>query len=288
MKINIKSLTILALMAHMSLFAIVDNVLSWSAAYVRSGTRNAATDAADAAVYNQAGTAFMKDGFHLEMGNQVLLKEYSHKANTVKYTDNTPVYLFPNLNLVYKQNRIAVFGAMNVVGGGGTVEYDSGSVTTAPLSGGGFKNKASASSIYLGYNAGGAYQVMDNLSIGGAVRYVTGEQSVKVTGKNSLQTVSPLLPDTKEYLTEEASAAYYGGIVSINYSPIPELLLAVRYEGVTYLKWTVDKSVNNLGFAGLVKNKGYEYVRELPALLAVGVAYDITSALRAEFNLNYA
>ena len=69
--------------------------------YIRTFTRNAASDSADAAHYNPAGLAWFKDGFYLNMGNQFVSKMYSHSYNdgstTTTWKDEKPVLLYPNL-----------------------------------------------------------------------------------------------------------------------------------------------------------------------------------------------
>ncbi|MBW2321629.1 MAG: hypothetical protein JRF31_12510 [Deltaproteobacteria bacterium] len=51
-----------------SLFAGgIENKHNWSAEYVRTLNRNAATDSADAVVYNPAGVMKMEDGFYLNL-----------------------------------------------------------------------------------------------------------------------------------------------------------------------------------------------------------------------------
>jgi len=62
-----------------SLFAGgIENKHNWSAEYVRTLNRNAATDSADAVVYNPAGVMKMEDGFYLNLTGQYVLKDYSN------------------------------------------------------------------------------------------------------------------------------------------------------------------------------------------------------------------
>ena len=56
----------------------IDNKHNWSAEWVRSLNRNAATDSADAVSYNPAGVMKMDNGFYLNATGQYALKEYSN------------------------------------------------------------------------------------------------------------------------------------------------------------------------------------------------------------------
>ena len=52
----------------------IDNKTNWSAEYIRTLNRNAATDYADIAAYNPAGTVKLQDGFILNGSLQYLGK----------------------------------------------------------------------------------------------------------------------------------------------------------------------------------------------------------------------
>jgi len=45
----------------------IENKHNWSAEYARTLNRNAATDSADAVVYNPAGVMSMEDGFYVNL-----------------------------------------------------------------------------------------------------------------------------------------------------------------------------------------------------------------------------
>src|SRR5210317_2673104 len=59
----------------------IDNKTNWSAEYIRTLNRNAATDYADIAAFNPAGTVKLQDGFILNGSAQYLSKEYTNNIS---------------------------------------------------------------------------------------------------------------------------------------------------------------------------------------------------------------
>jgi hypothetical protein len=57
------------------LFANIDNLSNMSAEWIRTGNRNAATDAADIVVYNPGGITELPDGFQVNIGNQTMIRK---------------------------------------------------------------------------------------------------------------------------------------------------------------------------------------------------------------------
>ena len=73
------SVALLQLTGVSSVFAGgVENLHNFSAEYVRTFNRNAATDSADAVVYNPAGTMQMADGSYVNLSLQYLDKDYKN------------------------------------------------------------------------------------------------------------------------------------------------------------------------------------------------------------------
>ncbi len=56
----------------------IDNKTNWSAEYIRTLNRNAATDYADIAAYNPAGTVKLEEGFIINGSIQFLSKKYEN------------------------------------------------------------------------------------------------------------------------------------------------------------------------------------------------------------------
>ena len=70
----------------------IDNKTNWSAEWVRTLNRNAATDFADIAMYNPAGTVKLHEGFTINGSFQYGLKEYTNNVSlpaAIPYTGCT-------------------------------------------------------------------------------------------------------------------------------------------------------------------------------------------------------
>ena len=141
--------TIFAAISASFIFASgVENKTNLSTGYLRNPSRNTENERPEAAFYNIAGTAFLKDGLWIGGGNQFVFKEYSNKLDTnntyssatyqaldvkipdYKSTDDTTVWLYPDLNAVYKKGRWAIFSNFGVYAGGGSLSYDEGTSAT--------------------------------------------------------------------------------------------------------------------------------------------------------------
>ena len=148
----------------------IENKHNWSAEWVRSLNRNAATDSADAVVYNPAGVMKMDNGFYLNASGQYALKDYSNTYLGIEYNTDEPDFV-PSLFALYKQDKWAAYGAVTVVVAGGKVDYENGDATTLGLasniitifnsmSAGSFAGildqRLEGKSYFIGYTIGGA------------------------------------------------------------------------------------------------------------------------------------
>lgn len=117
----------------------IENKTNMSTGYLRNPSRNVEAARPEASFYNIAGTGFMENGLHIEVGNQFIIKEYANtlatKAGTIpsgtKYNDETFVWFYPNIDIVYKMNNWAFFGNFGIYAGGGKLEYSEGTSLTA-------------------------------------------------------------------------------------------------------------------------------------------------------------
>ncbi|MDY2844306.1 MAG: hypothetical protein SOT81_10050 [Treponema sp.] len=141
---GLASLVSMAVFADFAFASGVENKTNLSTGYLRNPSRNTENERPEAAFYNIAGTAFLKDGLWIGGGNQFVFKEYSNKLDTnnaysafgisdYKSTDDTTVWLYPDLNAVYKKGRWAIFSNFGVYAGGGSLSYDEGTSATTLL-----------------------------------------------------------------------------------------------------------------------------------------------------------
>ena len=282
------------------------NKQNLSAEYVRSLNRNAATDMADAAAFNPAGTAMMGNGLYLKADVLYFYKDYSNQLPSTPSIlnlgtlDSEESSIIPGLFAVYKQDRWAGFFAVTIPGGGGYVRFDDGNSRTAMLSlpgafgglgtylGGPTGNPLNidqfikADSYYVGYSLGASYKIFDSLSVGGGVRYVDAYQKFKGTAQGSLNSVN-----VKIERTDEAFNYFLG----LDYAPIKDLNIALTYMSNTPLNFKADTNDNSPG--QVVSNSvgwadGTHEREDLPGYIGAGISYFIIpGTLRIEPNFTY-
>ena len=286
-----------------------ENKTNWSAEYIRTLNRNAATDSADIVMYNPAGTMKMEDGLYGNISAHYFPKDYNNKINGVDF-DQDESSIVPGLFALYKKDRWAgYFGVSNVVGGG-KVEFDDGLATThvigtgiqfganALLAGGGvpasfhytgFVHNFEGEHIGLGYTFGGAYKINDMFSIALAARYVDTEKEMKGGATISATNSFPGVNDPINVLAEfEEDAQGWGGVIGLNISPNDQLNIGIRYETRVGLDYDSDVKQDTHGILSAFDViDGGERERNLPAIFAIGVSYQVNPKIRLETNLTY-
>lgn len=280
----------------------IDNKTNWSAEYIRTLNRNAATDYGDIAAYNPAGTVKLTEGFTVNGSIQFLTKDYENNINGVAYESDEPSYI-PGIFGIYNTGKWSLFAAFSNYGGGGKVDYSNGNATTTaialgimmdPATGGVYDSIAAqrldAESHYLGYTFGGAFSFNDMISVSAAVRYIDSSRNV-----NSSITLNasglPAIPGQNPLTARvefDQDATGWGGIFGINIAPNDALNLALRYETETGLDFDATVHQDNLGILpGLGITETQSVTRNLPAILAGGISYKFTDKLRVEADLTY-
>ncbi len=115
-------------------FAYIDNMTSMSAEWVRTGNRNAATDAADIVAYNPAGVSELAQGLHLNVYSilQSQNRDFITKegAESVRYGEDDELNLFPGCSGVFNIKKWSVFGSIDIPNGETVRSYSGGSLTT--------------------------------------------------------------------------------------------------------------------------------------------------------------
>jgi long-chain fatty acid transport protein len=272
--LNIMLVAAIVFSASAAFASSIDYRGNQSADYIRTLNRNAALDGADLVVYNPAGAAMLEDGMYVNAGLQFLFKTYTMEANAsgTEYESDYPSLFLPNLYGIYKQDNWAAFMGFHVPAGGGTVKYEDGTPLVTLLSGG-QPNEIKATSIYYGFTAGGAYAVnkMVSLSLAGRIIYATRSIEGKVSGTTALDT--------------EQTATGFGAILGVDIMPIDKLNIGLRYEMKTKLELEADTKVN--GFPLAQYNDGAKQRRDLPALLGLGLAFDVMPELKLTAGLTY-
>ena len=191
-----------------------------SASFLRSIARGTSLDP-DSVYNNPAGVAFMENGFHIGLNDQMakqtrtVTSTYAPFAmnggNTTKeYVGSVFSPLVPSVHFAWKHNRWAVMAGIGVNGGGGSLEFDKGLASFerqfAVLPGAisqlgqtlGAINPAMAvtanqyamdmylkgNSMTLAFNAGVAFQITEWLSAAAQIRYSTTSNGYEGHMKN--------------------------------------------------------------------------------------------------------
>lgn len=287
-----------------------DNKTNWSAEYIGILNRNAATDSADIVMYNPAGVMKMANGLYGNLSAHYIAKDYNNRINGTDFDQDEPS-IVPGLFAVYKKDDWAgFFGVSNVIGGG-KVAFEQGNATTnlagvgiiqmanAELAGAGVPQNfyytgiagqnLSAEHLGLAYTIGGAFRFNDMWSAAVGVRYVRSERemdgSISVSAANPFPMSGVNDPLTANVAFEE-DADGIGGVFGVNFSPTEKLNIGLHYDTKVNLDYEQTVSTDNLGLLpslGIVHNN--ERTRNLPAVLAAGVSYQVHPKFRMETNL---
>jgi len=278
--------------------AQMDNLPNMSAEWMRTAARNAATDATDAVVYNPAGITKLSNGFHINVGNQSLFRNPSHSYDLgigegpKSYSQDGSDPFIPNIYAAFKKNNWALFTGVYIAGGGGTLNYPTGSITTdliglqALMSTGGAyaetKNASlNASSMYLTTTIGGTIQMSKNIGFSTAIRYISAKNT---TDAGMTLTSSPFdLDDMPLVLETEENASGMGFIIGMNINPTEKFNISTRYESQVNLDFETKQITDDFG----ASVDGEKNRRDLPAVLAFGLGYTISDKFKAFADYNY-
>jgi len=276
----------------------IDNKTNYSADYIRTLNRNAATDSADAVVYNPAGVMKMEDGMYLKLDLQyTVIKEATNRIGGMEFESDATDFV-PALFALYKKDRWAAFAAFSIPAGGGTVEFEQGNATTTGIGMGLIPSFMGAystisnqylegKSVYYGYTVGGAYAFNDMCSVSLAARYINAEKEA-----NGFVTLSGLWPDGTFAVDYEQDDGGLGFILGANITPSENWNIGLRYETKTGLdlEYTVNKDDADPLTpepGGILPPTGFVENRDLPATFGLGVAYTVSPKVKIEADLTY-
>jgi long-chain fatty acid transport protein len=283
----------------------IDNKTAWSAEYIRTFNRNAATDSADIVMYNPAGTTKMEDGFYGNLSVLYVAKNYSNNINGTEFDQDEPSFI-PGFFLLYKKDRLAGFFGLSNVVGGGTVKFENGDYTTNLVGSGliaglppalGYNNISNqyleAEHVGLGYTFGGAFKINDMFSVSLAAMYVDTHREAKAN-VTITSAFSPAVPDSTAIVDYEEDADGWGGVFGLDISPNNQWNIGIRYNTKVNLDYDLTVNQNTIvgnpllaGTPVLPITTGSESTRDLPAILALGVSYKVNDKIRLETNLTY-
>ena len=289
---RVTAVLILMLIAA-SLFAGgIENNTNMSAGYMRNPSKNTETKKPDAVFYNPAGTAFMEEGFYIELGNQFINLNYTNEAMDTPLSGDfsavNPILLYPNGEIVFNGGRFALFAGAGMAARGGTAEFGYGSFSSAyilsilgpPLNG--TPHSFDVSAIVYGEVLGGSYVVNDHVSLSAGARFIQGKRTVKFKLDSDPGIGTTILEDS----VSEANGL--GGIFGIHINASEELDIAFQYQTKVNLEYE-DVSVEGYGpyLTALQLAEGNRYNIDIPAALSGGIGYQILDDLYASLSFNY-
>jgi len=194
-RITLTLLGLLLIAEFASAGGLVTNT-NQSTAWTRMLVRDASTDI-DAVFFNPAGLVKLNDGFHISLSNQSVFQTQTITSNyqflnssPKEYVGDISAPLFPSLYLAYKTGRWAFSLGVNVVGGGGGAEFNSGvPMMEIPISnlvpqleplgvtGYNVDMAFSGRSAYWGIQAGASFEITKNVSVFAGARYVIAKNT---------------------------------------------------------------------------------------------------------------
>jgi long-chain fatty acid transport protein len=268
----------------------IENKHNWSAEYVRTLNRNAATDSADAVVYNPAGVMKMEDGLYLKLDGQYVLKEYSNTFAGIEYESDEPDFV-PSLFTLYKKDKWAAYGAVTVVVAGGQVDFKEGNMTSFSIAQSVIagdprfdtllNHYLKGESYFIGYTLGGAYAINDMVSVSLGARYVDASREFR--GYATLGSNNPIVPDTTLHVDYEETGHGWGGIIGVNIAPTEELNIGLRYETKTSIDLRTDEKTDDIG----IITDGFKRNRDMPGLVGLGVSYKFSPKIKVDANFTW-
>jgi long-chain fatty acid transport protein len=291
--------------------AQMDNLTNLSVEWMRMPARNAASDSADIVVYNPAALVRLGEGFHLNIGNQSLLRKPSHTydfgfgAGKRSFSQDGIDPFLPNLYAAYTKDKWAVYGGLYISGGGAVVDYPEGSIATdlvalmvqmspvldelgqptgysyGDIYPGTRDQYLKASSYYLTGTLGGAYAFTDALSASFGLRYISAVNKTKL---GLTLTASPLdYPDQPLAFDSQDKANGMGVVFGVHFAATPKLDLSAHYESKVKLDFETTVNKDEFGLA----QDGDKFRRDLPAVLYLGAGYRWSGKLQMLVDFNY-
>ncbi len=320
-----KSLIVLSLIASANAFAgSIDYLAQQDAEYFAHPSMIGKVGVSGA-YYNPAGTVFLDDGLYVQLNSQTLFKNYEMETvmngtGKLSHESDHPSLFVPSLQLVKKDGDRSYFFHAGAAAGGGKVKYENGisafEVIGALIPGAEYLNgnTVEGSSYYFNTTFGMAQKINSKFSVaaGARVMYVTRELSGTgnyslATGKETIGTPYERIP-VKVDIDSERTGWGVGGVVGFNYQPTKKLNIGFKYETEVHLNLDADgelkvsspvqKATDKFDPAlnqihGILSQQSVisEWLvdgnRNLPAMMALGLSYELTDRITLLTSGNY-
>jgi len=318
-------LGIVVLLCVPTAFATLVTNMNQSALYFRLLSRNASTDI-DAVFYNPAGLVLLKNGWHISLNNQTIFQEKTVTnnfifLNTKKYVGKVNVPVFPDFYAVYKKDRLALSFGFGPNSGGGTADFSKGlpsfetQIASLPAMISGLKIPTTAysvdiafkgKSVFYGFQANASYAFTAQIAAAVGVRYISASNSYEGSiGKIMINPKHPLINPTGQMMSAsqffgligqatyaaltkdkkvdvEQTGTGFTPLLSLSLHPVAGLNIGLKYEFNTKLTLTNKTAKDDVGMFP----DGAKTRNDIPAILSLGVGYDLTPKLRASVSYN--
>lgn len=229
--------------------------------------------------------------------------------------------MVPSFQFVKKDGDRSYFAHAGIAAGGGTVKYENGisafevignkiNETFGKIGGGASYlggTTVEGSSFYYNINLGMAQKLNEKFSVAGGIRLIYATRNLEGTGNFELNTGKMGVHPIDVTLDAEREAYGVGGVIGFDYKPTDKLNIGFKYEteveldfeaknGKNGLKTSSNSPIGNI-FAGkidsilrdelVIKEWLVDGKRNLPAMMALGISYDMTDRLTLLASGNY-
>lgn len=239
------------------------------------------------------------------------------------HNSDYPSVLVPSFQFVKKEGDRSYFVHAGVAAGGGTVKYHNG-ISAFEFIGQGIEdnlikkfgngvevdylggNTVEGSSFYYNLNLGMAQKLNEKFSVAGGIRLIYATRELEGSGKFKIKN-SPLGEIPVDVSIDAKREAYgVGGVIGFDYKPNDRLNIGFKYESEVKLDFEAKNknglSVNSspLGNGTVVpgiKNELQNHPvikewlvdghRNLPAMMSLGISYDVTDRFTLLTSGNY-
>lgn len=255
------------------------------------------------AFYNPAGTVFMEDGTYFKVNAQTIFKDYTmNTKNGGEHNSNYPSPMVPSFQFVKKDGDRSYFAHAGIAAGGGTVKYDNGISAFENIGsslGGTYLGGSTVkgSSFYYNINFGMAQKLNEKFSVAGGIRLMYATRELEGSGHF---TITPAAVPVDITLDAEREAYGVGGVIGFNYKPTDRLNIGFKYETEVELDFEAKNGKNGLKTTAtdgmidgalrkelVIREWLEDGNRNLPAMMALGISYDMTDRLTLLASGNY-
>jgi len=208
----------------LALTVVSTDLFAWSARrgveWVKNPSKAATISSVDAAQYNPGGLTQLTDGLSLFLGNQMAIKTYTMKYwGTRDAVDQTPAFLNPNASMAYVQGNVALFATFDVIGGGGTLNYQRqeglnfATLFKATLSSGKLSEAKTAISVGISYAL-----FNEKLGLAVGVRYLMHDKTIQANA------------NIGRVISASASLTGWAPFLGVNIQPSPMFNIGILFQ----------------------------------------------------------